>query len=325
MTAYILRRLVQGLVTVAALSLAVFFGVHVVGDPVWLLVNPNMDQRDVEAAVRTLGLDRPIWEQYLYFLSGVLRGDLGRSFIFGEPALGLIVQRMPATIELAFAALAIAIATGLPLGLYAGLNPDRVSSKAIMAASVLGFSLPTFWVGLMLMMVFAVMLGWLPSTGRGATASFLGITSSLLTLDGLRHILLPALNLSLLKIALVIRLTQAGASEVLHKDYIRFARAKGLARARIIRVHLLRNILIPVVTVLGLELGNLIAFSVVTETIFAWPGMGKLLIDAIQTLDRPVIVAYLIIVGLTFVLINIVVDLLYSMLDPRVRPGGASR
>jgi peptide/nickel transport system permease protein len=321
MTAYILRRLMQTAVLVAVMSVIVFFGIHIVGDPIWLLVNPQMDQKDIEAAVRALGLDRPIWEQYFHFVSGALHGDLGRSFIFGEPALGVILQRMPATLELAFAALVMAIAAGIPLGLYAGLRPESWVSKTIMAGSIVGFSLPTFWVGLMLIMVFAVMLGWLPSTGRGATATYFGITSSLFTLDGLRHILLPALNLALLKFSLVIRLTRAGAREALQQDYIKFARAKGLSERRIVGVHLLKNILIPVVTVVGLEFGNLVAFSVVTETIFAWPGMGKLLINAIQSLDRPVIVAHLVIIVLLFVLINFVVDVLYTVLDPRVRIG----
>jgi peptide/nickel transport system permease protein len=323
MTAFIIRRLMQSVAVVFAMSLIVFFGVHVVGDPVYLLVNPQMDQKDIEAAIKALGLDRPIWEQYLYFLKGAVQGDLGRSFIFGEPALKVILQRMPATFELAFAAIVLAIVIGLPLGLYAGLKPDALPSKVIMAGSIVGFSLPTFWVGIMLIMVFAVMLGWLPSTGRGPTATFLGIESSLFTLEGLRYILLPAFNLALLKISLVIRLTRAGAREAIHQDYIKFARAKGLSDRRVIGVHLLKNILIPVVTVLGLEFGNLVAFSVVTETIFAWPGMGKLLIGSIQSLDRPVIVAYLMIVVLLFVLINLVVDILYSVLDPRVRLGAS--
>ena len=321
MTAYLLRRLMQTALVIAVMSVIVFFGVHVIGDPIWLLVNPQMDQQDIEAAIRALGLDRPIWEQYLYFVRGALHGDLGRSFIFGEPALTVIIQRMPATLELAFAALVMAIVVGIPLGLYAGLKPDHPLSKTIMAGSIVGFSLPTFWVGLMLIMVFAVMLGWLPSTGRGPTATYFGITSSAFTLEGLRHLLLPALNLALLKISLVIRLTRAGARETLQQDYIKFARAKGLTQRRIVGVHLLKNILIPVVTVLGLEFGSLIAFSVVTETIFAWPGMGKLLIGAIQTLDRPVIVAHLIIIVLLFVVINLVVDVLYTVLNPRVRVG----
>ena len=321
MTAFILRRTMQALGVVAVMSLIVFFGVHVVGDPVYLLINPQADQKDIEAAIKALGLDRPIWEQYWHFVTGALQGDLGKSFVFGESALKVIIQRMPATLELAFAAIIMAIALGIPLGLYAGLYPDRFGSKAIMATSILGFSLPTFWVGLMMIMVFAVMLGWLPSTGRGPTATYLGITSSLFTLKGLQHVLLPAINLALLKISLVIRLTRAGTREAIHQDYIKFARAKGLSPRRVVGVHLLKNILIPVVTILGLEFGNLVAFSVVTETIFAWPGMGKLLIGSIQSLDRPVIVAYLVMIVLMFVIINLVVDVLYSILDPRVRLG----
>ena len=258
-------------------------------------------------------------------MSGALHGDLGRSFIFGEPALRVIIERMPATLELALAALIMAVARRHSRsGSTPASSPRAVRRKAIMAGSIVGFSLPTFWVGLMLIMVFAVMLGWLPSTGRGETATYFGITSSLFTLDGLRHILLPAFNLALLKMSLVIRLTRAGAREALQQDYIKFARAKGLSRRRIVGVHLLKNILIPVVTVVGLEFGNLVAFSVVTETIFAWPGMGKLLINAIQSLDRPVIVAHLIIIVLMFVLINFVVDVLYTVLDPRVRIGAKS-
>ena len=324
MLAFILRRLMQSVGVVAAMTVIVFFGVHVVGDPVYMLINPQADQKEIEATIKAMGLDRPLWEQYWHFITGALRGDLGRSFIFGESALKVILQRMPATMELAFAAIAMAVLLGIPLGLYAGLRPDAWSSKTIMAGSIVGFSLPTFWVGLMLIMVFAVILGWLPSTGRGQTATVLGVTSSLFTSDGLLHLLLPALNLALLKISLVIRLTRAGAREAIHQDYIRFARAKGLSEGRVVGVHLLKNILIPVVTVLGLEFGNLVAFSVVTESIFAWPGMGRLLISSIQSLDRPVIVAYLIIVTLMFVVINLVVDIIYSILDPRVRLAEAS-
>ena len=324
MTAFILRRLMQSVGVVVVMSIIVFFGVHVVGDPIYMLINPQADQKDIEAAIRALGLDRPIWEQYGHFVMGALKGDLGRSFLFGESALKIILQRMPATVELALTAVLFAVVFGIPLGLYAGLYPDSRSGKLIMGSSIVGFSLPTFWVGLMLIMVFAVILGWLPSTGRGQTATYFGITSSVFTIDGLRHILLPAINLALLKISLVIRLTRAGTREAIHQDYIKFARAKGLSNRRVIGVHLLKNILIPVVTVLGLEFGNLVAFSVVTETIFAWPGMGKLLIGAIQSLDRPVIVAYLIMIVLMFVVINLVVDILYSILDPRVRLGEAS-
>ena len=307
------------MVVVAVMSLLVFIGVHIIGDPVDMLINPESDQAEIERVIRALGLDRPWYEQYWYFISNAAQGDLGKSFIFGEPALKLIIQRMPATLELAFAALFLAVLFGIPLGIYAGLKPDSPVSKTIMAGSILGFSLPTFWVGLMFIMLFAVMLGWLPSGGRAETTSLLGVQVSFLSWDGLKHLFLPALNLSLFKMSLTIRLARAGTREVIHQDYIKFARAKGLSSRRVVLVHLLKNILIPVITVLGLELGGLIAFSVVTETVFAWPGMGKLVIEAIQNLDRPIIVAYLMITVLMFVIINLIVDVLYSVLDPRVR------
>ncbi|MAZ74425.1 MAG: ABC transporter permease [Deltaproteobacteria bacterium] len=319
MSVFIIRRLLQSFVVVLVMSLLVFVGVNVVGDPVDMLVNPEADQAEIDRVIRDFGLDKPLPEQYGHFLLNALQGDLGKSFIFGTPALKLIIQRMPATLELAFAALFMAVLVGIPLGIYAGLKPESKLSRTIMAGSILGFSLPTFWVGLMMIMVFAVMLGWLPSTGRGDTVLVNGIEVSFLTLDGLSHLLMPALNLSLFKMSLVIRLARAGTREVVHQDYMKFARAKGLSESRLILVHLLKNILIPVVTVLGLELGGLIAFSVVTETVFAWPGMGKLIIDSIHLLDRPVVVAYLMIIVLMFVTINLVVDILYSILDPRVR------
>lgn len=319
MTVFVIRRFLQAMLVVFMMSVIVFFGVNIVGDPVYMLVSPDADQADIEAAIRRLGLDRPIWEQYWLFLKGAAQGDLGNSFIFGEPALKLILHHMPATMELAFTALLLAIVIGIPLGLYAGLYPDNKIAKGIMAGSILGFSLPTFWVGLMLIMLFAVELQWVPATGRGDLGTFLGIQSSLFTFDGLSHIFLPALNLALLKISLAVRLTRAGVREAMGQDYVKYARAKGLSTRRIIFVHVMKNIMIPVVTVMGLEFGGLIGFSVVTETIFAWPGMGKLLIDAILQLDRPVVVAYLMIIVLFFVLINLIVDILYSILDPRVR------
>jgi len=316
---FIIRRLMQSVLVVLIMSVIVFVGVHVVGDPVDMLINPEADQAEIERVIRSLGLDRPLHEQYWFFLMNALEGDLGKSFIFGEPALKLIVQRIPATFELAFCALLMAIVIGIPLGVYAGLKPESKASKTIMAGSILGFSLPTFWVGLMMIMVFAVMLGWLPSTGRGETVPLFGLQVSFLTMDGLAHLFMPALNLALFKISLVIRLSRAGTREVALQDYIKFARAKGISQGRIIFVHLMKNILIPVVTVLGLEFGGLIAFSVVTETVFAWPGMGKLIIDSLHNLDRPVIVAYLMVIVLIFVIINLLVDIMYSILDPRVR------
>ena len=319
MTVFIIRRFLQALLVVFIMSMIVFLGVSVVGDPLDSLVSPEATPEEVAQIRIAFGLDKPIYIQYFYFVGGVLEGDFGKSFIFGEPALKLILHHMPATIELALVSLIMAIVLGIPLGLYAGLFPERRSSRVIMAGSILGFSLPTFWVGLMMIMLFAVYLGWLPSTGRGDTAVFLGVESSLWTRDGLSHLFLPALNLALTNISLVIRLTRAGVREAMHQDYIKFARAKGLGTRRVIGVHLMKNILIPIVTVLGLEFGSLMAFSVVTESIFAWPGMGKLLIDSLLQLDRPVVVAYLMIIVLFFVIINLVVDILYSVLDPRVR------
>ena len=306
---FVIRRILQSVVVVLVMSLVVFVGVHLVGDPVHILISDEMTQAEIDAFIHRLGLDRPVYEQYFHFLGNALRGDLGNSFVFGEPALKLILQRMPATLELAFAAFILAVVVGIPFGVYAGLKPESPASRAIMAGSILGFSLPTFWVGLMLIMVFAVMLGWLPSTGRGDFGTW----------DGIRHLILPAFNLALFKMALVTRLARAGTREAALQDYVKFARAKGLSPSRVVLVHILKNILVPVVTVLGLELGGLIAFSVVTESVFAWPGMGKLLIDSIQRLDRPIIVAYLVITVVMFVVINLVVDLLYSALDPRVR------
>ncbi|MEI5664547.1 ABC transporter permease [Bosea sp. CCNWLW174] len=319
MLAFVLRRLAQALFVIAAMLVIVFFGVNVVGDPIYMLISPEMDQQQIAETARALGLDRPIWEQFLVFLKNAAQGDLGRSFVHGESAIKLILSRMPATLELAFVALAMAVVIGLPLGLYAGLKPESRLSRFIMAVSILGFSLPTFWVGLMLILTFAVGLGWLPATGRGPTVSILGFETSLLSLQGWKHVALPAFNLALLKISLVIRLARAGAREAALMDYVKFARAKGLSQSRIIGVHILKNIMIPIVTVLGLEFGSLVAFSVVTETIFAWPGMGRLLLEAITRLDRPVIVAYVMVVVVLFVTINLLVDLVYSALDPRVR------
>ncbi len=319
MTVFIIRRLMQSGVVLFVMSLIVFFGVYAIGDPIEIFISPEADQMERERAKVALGLDKPVWQQYFSFVTAAVQGDLGRSFVFNIPSITLILQRMPATLELALSALALGVFLGLPLGMYAGYRPNSAAAKAIMAISILGFSLPTFWVGLMLIMVFAVNLGWLPSTGRGETGTVLGITSSLFTVDGLRHLAMPALNLALFKISLIIRLARAGMRENMLMDYVKFARAKGLHMRRVVFVHVFKIILIPIVTVIGLELGSTIAFAVVTESIFAWPGMGKLIIDSIQRLDRPVIVAYLCIIVFMFIIINLLVDILYSVLDPRVR------
>lgn len=319
MTVFIIRRLMQAILVVFVMSFLVFAGVFVVGDPSEIMIADDADQAERQRVIESMGLDRPFHEQYFVFLGRALQGDMGDSFVFDEPALGLILERLPATLELATVSLLISVVLGLPLGLWAGLKPDSIAARSIMTGSILGFSLPTFWVGIMMIMLFAVFLGWLPSTGRGDTGMLFGIETSLATWDGIRHVLLPAINLALFNLSLVIRLARAGTREVVHQDYVKFARAKGLSDRRVILVHVLKNIMIPVVTVLGLEFGGLVAFSVVTETVFAWPGIGKLLIDSIGLLDRPVIVAYLMIVVLLFVALNLLVDIAYSILDPRVR------
>lgn len=323
MLSFTLRRLAQSAATLLVMSLLVFAGVYAIGNPVDILVNPQADQAEIARVTAQLGLDLPLWQQYWIFLRGAFGGDLGSSFVAGVPAITLILERLPATLELALLAMLIAVVLGVPLGLVAGLKPESWIGRTIMAGSILGFSLPTFWVGLMLILVFSVQLGWLPTTGRGPTVDLFGIPVSFLSGEGLRHLILPATNLALFKLALLIRLVRAGTREAMLQDYVRYARAKGLAGRRVVRVHVLPNILIPVITVAGLEFGSLIAFAVVTETVFAWPGMGKLLIDSIGLLDRPVIVAYLLVTVCLFIFINLAVDLLYATLDPRVRAGGA--
>jgi peptide/nickel transport system permease protein len=319
MASFILGRAASGLLVIAAMAVIVFAGVYAIGNPIDVLINPAADQVIRAETIARYGLDRPLIEQFGVFVSGLLRGDMGTSFVFGTPALPLILAKLPATLELALSAMIIAIVLGIPLGMYAGLKPDTLAARAIMSGSILGFSLPTFWVGLMLILVFSVELDLLPSGGRGATVSVLGVEWSFLTADGLTHLALPALNLALFKLSLIIRLSRAGMRETWLADYIRFARAKGLAPSRVIFVHAFRNIVIPIVTVLGLELGSVIAFAVVTETIFSWPGMGKLIIDSIIVLDRPVMVTYLMLVVTMFVVINFAVDVAYAALDPRVR------
>jgi peptide/nickel transport system permease protein len=317
----LLERLFQALLVMLVMTILVFVGVTVIGNPVDILVAPDADQAERWRVIQQLGLDQPLFVQYLGFLRNALGGSLGKSYVFNEPALRVIVERLPATLELALGATLISIAVGVPLGLYAGLRARSWSGKAIMGGSILGFSLPTFWVGLMLILVFAVELGWLPSGGRGETAELMGVQWSFLTRDGLAHLIMPAVNLALFHTALVLRLTRTGVREALPQDYVRYARARGLAEPRVVGVHILKNIMIPVVTIVGLELGSTIAFSVVTESIFAWPGMGKLIIDSINVLDRPVMLAYLMMIVVLFVTINLAVDILYTLLDPRVRLG----
>ena len=322
MTAYIIQRFAQTLVVLVVMSILVFAGVYAIGNPVDLLVDPNLGQEARDRAIEELGLNRPLWEQYFVYLGNLVQGDLGRSFVYNEQALQVILERLPATLELALSALAIAIILGIPLGVTAGYQAQTTMSRTIISGSILGFSMPSFWVGIMLIMCFGVILGWLPAGGRGQTIEVLGMPISFLTLDGIRHLILPAMNLGIFVAAMVIRVTAACTQEVVAQEYIKFARVKGLRPRKILTIHIMRNVLIPVITVVGIEFGNLLAFSVVTENVFAWPGMGKLLVDSIGMLDRPIIVGYLLIVVLVFVFINLLVDVFYAIIDPRVRLSG---
>ncbi|QXI65329.1 Dipeptide transport system permease protein DppB (plasmid) [Paracoccus marcusii] len=319
MIVYLVRRVGQSLLAVMAMAVLVFLGVFLIGNPVDVLVSPEASQAQIAATVERLGLDRPLYEQFGIFVWNALHGDLGTSFVYGRPALEIILDRLPATLELALVALALSVGIGIPLGVWAGLRPHGIAGRTIMGGSILGFSLPNFWQGMLLILVFAVLLGWLPAGGRGETTEFLGMQVSFLTWDGLSHLILPAINLALFKMSLIIRLARANTREVCMQDYVKFARAKGLSPRRVVLVHVLKNIMIPVVTIIGLELGSMVAFAIVTETVFAWPGMGKLLIDSINLLDRPVIVAYLMLTVLIIVGINLLVDVIYSALDPRIR------
>ncbi|MBY4893555.1 ABC transporter permease [Rhodobacteraceae bacterium N5(2021)] len=320
MLVFLLRRLAQSVFVPIAMMVVVFFGVYVID----ILISPDAPPAEVAATMARFGFDQPVYVQFFRFVGNALQGDLGRSFVHGESAVSLILSYMPATLELAILGLFFSILIGVPLGVYAGYKADRWQGRAIMTGSIFGFSLPNFWVGMLLILIFAVELQWLPSTGRGDTVEVFGLRLSIFTWDGLQHMLLPALTLALYKASLVTRLARAGTQEALMQDYVKFARAKGLSETRILVVHVLKNIMIPIITVLGLELGSMIAFSVVTETVFAWPGMGKLLIDSILTLDRPVIVAYLMMTVIIFIVINLVVDVIYTLLDPRVRVKGSA-
>ncbi|MFO1139985.1 MAG: ABC transporter permease [Paracoccus sp. (in: a-proteobacteria)] len=319
MTVFLFRRLLQAVFVLLLTSVIVFAGVYAIGDPLEILLPSDATAAERAQVARDLNLDAPLPVQYVTFLGSALSGDFGRSFVYNRPALEVIFERLPATLELTFTALILSLLIGLPLGLWAGTRPRTLVDETVMTGSILGFSLPNFWQGMMLVMIFAVWLGWLPSTGRGETGEVLGIRTSFATWDGFRHLILPAVNLALAQIALVIRLTRTGVQETMPLDFVKFARARGLSERRILLVHVLKNILIPIVTVLGVEFGSLIAFAVVTETIFAWPGVGKLIIDSINALDRPIIVAYIMVIVTMFIIINLLVDLLYSALDPRIR------
>jgi len=315
MTKYILNRLFHSVLVMFTISFIVFFIMFKAGDPVELMLPPDATQQDVADMKIALGLDKSFIVQYQRFLINVSKGDLGNSFIYGQPALDIVLERMPATMELAVIAMIISILVGIPLGIISSIKPNSALSRVIMFFSLAGISVPVFWTGMILVLIFSVILGVLPSSGRGEVYLF----TSAFTWDGIRHLVMPVVTLSVFQLALILRLTRTGMMEVLMQDYIKLAAAKGVPRRIIVYVHALKNTLIPLITIIGIQFGQLVAFTIVTETIFAWPGSGKLIIDSIQNLDRPVVVAYLLIISFIFVVINFVVDVLYTFVDPRVR------
>jgi peptide/nickel transport system permease protein len=321
MLGFLASRLLQAAAVMLVMSMLVFVGVFAIGNPIDVMLAPDATQEIRAQAIALYGFDLPLWQQYLRFLGRLLQGDLGSSFVYNIPVLQLIGSRLPATLELTLIAVITATLVGVPLGMYAGYRPDSALARTVMGLSVLGFSVPTFWVGLVLILTFAVTLGWLPAGGRGETAMLFGVEWSFLTAHGWQFLLLPALNLSLFKMSMMIRLARSGTREIMLSDTVKFARAAGISEWGVLRHHVLRLILVPIVTVFGLEFGSTLAFAVVTETIFSWPGLGKLIIDSIGSLDRPVMVAYLVLVALLFITINLLVDLAYAALDPRIRRG----
>jgi peptide/nickel transport system permease protein len=315
MIVYLANRFFHALIVLLAVSLAVFFVMYKAGDPVELLLPPDATQQQMEDMREYLGLNEPFIVQYGVFLKNAVKGDVGKSFIYGQPALTVVLERLPATLELATFAMLLAVGLGIPLGIIASVKPQSALSKGIMFFSLAGISVPTFWMGMILVLVFSVAWGVLPSSGRSELAPF----ASFFSIEGLKYLILPGVTLCLFQLALILRLTKSGMMEVLLQDYIKLARAKGLPQHVVVLLHALKNTLIPVVTIIGIQFGELIAFTIVTETIFAWPGTGKLIIDSIQNLDRPVVVAYLMVVATIFVLINLSVDIIYTFIDPRVR------
>jgi len=315
MTKYILNRLFHSALVMLTISFIVFFIMFKAGDPVELMLPPDATQQDVVDMRAALGLDKSFIVQYQKFLVNVSKGNLGNSFIYGQPALDIVFERMPATMELAVIAMILSIIIGIPLGIISSIKPNSIMSRIIMFFSLTGISVPVFWTGMILVLIFSVILGVLPSSGRGEVYLF----TSAFTWDGIKHLIMPVLTLSVFQLALILRLTRTGMMEVLMQDYIKLAAAKGVPRKVIVYYHALKNTLIPLITIIGIQFGQLVAFTIVTETIFAWPGTGKLIIDSIQNLDRPIVVAYLLVISFIFVAINFFVDVLYTFVDPRVR------
>ena len=323
MLAFILRRLIQAAIVMVVVALIAFMLFQYVGDPVMLMLGQDATPAQRMQLRVDLGLDRPFIVQFWHFLLNAVQGNFGLSLRLGAKVSRLIGERFPATLELSVVAAALALLVGVPMGVYAALRRGTFTSQVFMTLSLLGVSLPTFLIGILLILFFSVMLGWFPSFGRGDVVKFGWWSSGLFTRDGWMHMVLPAITLAIFQLTLIMRLVRAEMLEVLRTDYIRFARARGLSNRAIHFGHALKNTLVPVMTITGLQLGGLIAFSIITETVFQWPGMGLLFIQAITFADIPVMAAYLCLIALIFVIINLIVDLLYFVVDPRLRIGNA--
>ena len=319
MLVFILRRLLQAVVVMLTVAFIAFMLFQYVGDPVTSILGQDATQEQRDDLRRDLGLDQSFAVQFARFVGNAVQGEFGLSLRQGREVSALIAERFPATLELALGAAVFALVVGIPLGVYAALRRGRFGSQLVMTLSLLGVSLPTFLIGILLILVFSVTLGWLPSFGRGDTVQIGGWSTGLLTWDGWTHIILPAITLSVFQLALIMRLVRAEMLEVLRTDYVKFARARGLSNRTVYFGHALKNTLVPVITITGLQLGSLIAFAIITETVFQWPGMGFLFIQAVQFADIPVMAAYLCLIALIFVVVNLVVDLLYFAVDPRLR------
>jgi len=319
MIAFVLRRLLQAVMVMLVVGAIAFALFNFVGDPVALMLPPEATQADRDAMRQSLGLDRPFYLQFVTFLGNALQGNFGISLRLGRPVSALIAERLPATLELAFTASLIALIVGIPVGVYTALRRDSFLSRAMLTTSLVGVSLPNFLIGIFLILIFAVWLGLLPSFGRGDTVQLGFWSTGLLTTSGLKALVLPAITLGFYPLTLVMRLVRSEMMEVLRTDYVKFARARGLSERTVNFSHALKNTLVPVITIIGLQLGGIIAFAIITETVFQWPGMGLLFIQAVQFADVPVMAAYLCLIGLIFVVINLAVDLLYYVVDPRLR------
>ena len=327
MIAFIVRRLFQAILVMMVVGLVSFALFRYVGDPVNNMLGPEGTIEQRQALRERLGLNDPVPIQFVKYAGNVLQGNFGLSYRMGKPVDELLVTRLPATIELVFVSAVIALLVGVPMGVYTGLNRNSWLSRVFLTTSLIGISLPTFVIGILMILVFGVWLGWLPTFGRGGVVDIGGWQTSLLTPKGWSHIIMPAVTLALFQLTLIMRLVRAEMLEVLRTDYIKFARARGLRNRAVNYGHALKNTLVPVITIMGLQIGSLLAFSIITETVFAWPGMGLLFLQGIQFVDIPVMSSYLVLMALFFVLINLVVDLLYYAVDPRLRAehvGGAA-